>query len=56
MIRKAGYWAALLAMAAAPMFADAGDPPSRVARLNYKSGSVSFRPGSVDESTEATLN
>ena len=56
MIRKAGYWAALLAMAAAPMFADAGDPPSRVARLNYKSGSVSFRPGSVEEWTEATLN
>src|SRR5215470_1568567 len=34
----------------------AGDPPSRVARLNYLQGSVSFRPGSVDEWTNATLN
>jgi hypothetical protein len=32
------------------------DPPSRVARLNYVSGPVSFRPGSVDEWTAATLN
>jgi len=56
MIRRPVCLAALLAMAAAPMFADAGDPPSRVARLNYKSGQVSFRPGSVEEWTEATLN
>ena len=55
-IRKLGYCAALLAMAAAAALADAGDPPSRVARLNYKSGSVSFRPGSVEEWTEASLN
>jgi len=34
----------------------AGDPPSRVARLNYESGPVSFRPGSVDDWTAATPN
>ena len=34
----------------------AQDPPSRVGRLNYLSGSVSFRPGTVDEWTAATLN
>jgi len=32
------------------------DPPSRVARLNYLSGSVSFRPASVEDWTGATLN
>ena len=36
--------------------ADADDPPSRVARLNYLSGPVSFRPGSVDDWAPATLN
>ena len=56
MIRKVAYWAALAALAAAPVLADGGDPPSRVARLNYQSGSVSFRPGSVEEWTAATLN
>ena len=35
---------------------DQPDPPSRVARLNYLSGSVSFRPGAVEEWTAATLN
>ena len=34
----------------------AQDPPARVGRLNYLSGSVSFRPGTVDEWTAATLN
>ena len=32
------------------------DPPSRVARLNYMSGSVSFRPGTVEDWTSATIN
>lgn len=32
------------------------DPPSRVARLSYQSGTVSFRPGTVDEWGSATLN
>lgn len=51
---------AMLAAAAAPMWAQAPvegvDPPSRVARLSYQSGSVSFRPGTVDEWGSATLN
>jgi len=34
----------------------AADPPSRVARINFLSGSVSFRPGSLEEWTAATLN
>jgi hypothetical protein len=32
------------------------DPPARVARLNYFSGSVSFRPGTLDDWAPATLN
>ena len=46
---------ALLLMAA-PVWADAGDPPSRVARLNFEAGSVSFRPGSLEDWSPATLN
>ena len=58
MIRRIGYSMALAAMAALPVLAQApaGDPPSRVARLSFKSGSVSFRPGSVEDWTEASLN
>lgn len=41
---------------AAAAFSDPGDPPSRVARLNYESGSVSFRPGSADDWSPATPN
>src|SRR5512147_1678841 len=40
-------------LVAAPAFAD---PPSRVARLNYLKGSVSFRPASLDDWAPATLN
>src|SRR3989449_11222715 len=32
------------------------DPPSRVGRLSFLSGSVSFRPGSVDDWATATTN
>ncbi len=32
------------------------DPPSRVGRLSYLSGSVSFRPGDVDDWGSATIN
>src|SRR5438445_2710974 len=51
----------LLLLAAVPLMAQEAmpqdaDPPSRVARLNYLSGEVSFRPGSVEEWTAATLN
>src|SRR5579884_1682533 len=34
----------------------AGDPPGRVARLQYMSGSVSIQPNGNDEWVEATLN
>ena len=37
-------------------FGDAGDPPSRVARLNYLSGAVSFQPAGIEDWTPATLN
>src|SRR5436190_4212692 len=37
-------------------FGDADDPPARVARLNFMAGSVSFRPGTVEDWAEATLN
>ena len=56
MMRKVELLAALLAVAAVPALADAGDPPSRVARLSYQSGTVSFRPGTVEEWTAASLN
>ena len=36
--------------------ADPGDPPGRVARLNYLTGAVSYRPGSVEEWAAATAN
>jgi hypothetical protein len=32
------------------------DPPARVARLNFVSGSVSFRPASLEDWTPATVN
>src|SRR5215469_7019294 len=32
------------------------DPPSRVARLNFLHGPVSFRPGTVDDWAAATVN
>ncbi|HKC46453.1 MAG TPA: DUF6600 domain-containing protein [Gemmatimonadales bacterium] len=45
----------LLLPAQGPDYRD-GDPPSRVARLSYISGSVSFRPGDVNDWTDATVN
>jgi hypothetical protein len=56
MMRKVELLAAVLVAAVAPAMADAGDPPSRVARLSYQSGTVSFRPGTVEEWTAASLN
>jgi hypothetical protein len=56
MMRKSGVLAVLLAIAAVSAMADGDDPPSRVARLNFQSGSVSFRPGSIEEWTAATIN
>src|SRR5438094_4508817 len=45
-----------LLLVAGIAFGDAGDPPSRVARLNYLSGAVSFQPAGVEDWTPATLN
>src|ERR1035437_8162156 len=56
MMRKVELLAALLVVAVAPALADAGDPPSRVARLSFQSGTVSFRPGTIEEWTAASLN
>jgi hypothetical protein len=41
-------------MVAVPAFA--GDPPSRVMRLKYISGQVSFQPGGVDDWVAANIN
>ena len=46
----------LLGASAVLGWADAGDPPARVARLNYIDGSVSFRPDSDERWSAATLN
>jgi len=52
-----GYFTALLAITTGALLAQpGGDPPSRVARLNYLNGTVSFRPGSVEEWAAASLN
>lgn len=55
-MRNLHFAPVLLIVAAVPLLAQANDPPARVARINYLSGSVSFRPGSVEEWTAATLN
>ncbi len=65
MMRTLEHAAALLSLAAGmalaqgpppPSQAPGGDPPSRVGRLNYINGPVSFRPATVEEWTNATLN
>jgi hypothetical protein len=55
-MRKVELLAGLLVVAAVPALADTGDPPSRVARLSFQSGTVSFRPGTVEEWAAASLN
>ena len=55
-MRKATSIGLLLAAIAVSAWADAGDPPSRVARLNLLLGPVSFRPGTVEDWAPATLN
>jgi hypothetical protein len=46
----------VLLVLAAPALAQPGDPPARVARLNYETGPVSFRPGAVEDWTPAVPN
>ncbi|HTS87773.1 MAG TPA: DUF6600 domain-containing protein [Gemmatimonadales bacterium] len=45
-----------LCSASLPAALRADDPPSRVARLSFLSGAVSFRPGSVEDWGDASLN
>ncbi len=54
-ILKARFLASVALFMAAALSTWA-DPPAQVGRLSYVSGVVSFRPGSVDEWTPATLN
>jgi hypothetical protein len=55
-MRKLLQFQALLIIATVPLLAQTDDPPARVARINYLTGSVSFRPDSVEEWAPATLN
>jgi hypothetical protein len=55
-MRKATSMAVLLMGVVVSAWADADDPPSRVARLNLLLGPVSFRPGSVEDWAPAMLN
>ena len=48
--------AGVLILTAGAAMAQPADPPSRVARLNYLNGQVSFRPGTVDDWAAASLN
>src|SRR6202451_280427 len=54
-MRKLELTATLLTVLAASAFGQA-DPPSRVARLNFQQGPVSFRPAGVDDWAAATTN
>src|SRR2546426_2675439 len=64
-MRTARYLASLLMLAVLPAFQGTDrpnpdrpdrDPPSRVGRLSFVGGSVSFRPGDVDDWVAATVN
>ncbi|MBV9506136.1 MAG: hypothetical protein JO323_14145 [Acidobacteriia bacterium] len=56
MVRKICGYGFLMSLAAVGVLADPGDPPSRVARLNYETGPVSFRPAAADDWTAAVPN
>jgi hypothetical protein len=47
---------AVTALAPGGARADEGDPPSRVARLSYVEGAVSFQPAGIDDWTAAERN
>ena len=55
-MRNLPLWSFMITLLAVSGSAAAQDPPSRVARLNYMSGTVSFRPGTFDVWTAATVN
>ena len=45
-----------LAIASFAMLQGQVDPPSRVARLNYVAGAVSFQPAGLEEWVDAQVN
>jgi len=47
---------ALASLAAKPALADDDDPPTRVARLSYANGQVSFSPSGTDDWVAAVVN
>ena len=47
---------ALAWLGAQPAVADEGDPPSRVGRISYLGGTVSFEPANANDWTNASLN
>jgi len=51
-----GLLLALLGIAPKPTLADDDDPPTRVARLSYTQGQVSFSPSGTDDWVSAVLN
>jgi hypothetical protein len=51
-----GLFSAFALLVPATLMADTDDPPSRVARLAYLEGSISFQPGGTDEWVAAPLN
>ena len=55
---KSAAWLLLVAVFALPQSAisQSDDPPTRVARLNWLSGDVSFQPAGLEEWSSATLN
>src|SRR5579862_5344448 len=55
LLMRVSFFAAVLVVSGIAAAQDA-DPPSRVARIAYISGPVSFEPASVDQWTAASLN
>ena len=59
---RAQYWLMLFGILLLPLIvpsraaADEDDPPSRVARLSYINGQVSFSPAGADDWVAAVLN
>jgi Family of unknown function (DUF6600) len=46
----------LAGLIAAPLAADTGDPPSRVARISFLQGNASFQPAGQSQWSQASLN
>jgi hypothetical protein len=58
-IYSASLWLTIFALPlflSATLFADAGDPPARVARLSFIKGAVSLQPSGANDWSQASLN